>query len=105
MTVDRAHLRKTLVDGWPLGLTVQIRVGDLKELLDELDSAPNIERVSGMLKRLVEQSIHDVKAVESRARGLWADTWAEEAEALAQELGPEHAAKLRALVLRARGEL
>lgn len=105
MTVNRAHLRKTLVHGWPLGMTVQIRVGDLKELLDELDAAANIERVSGMLGRLVEQSVHDVKAVESRARALWADSWAGEAEALAQELGPAHAARLRALVMRAKGEL
>lgn len=105
MTADRIHLRKTLVDGWPLGMTVSIRVRDLKELLDELDAAHTVEQASRMLARLVEQSIHDVKAVESRARALWAETWAGEAEALAQELGPAHAARLRALVMRAKGEL
>lgn len=40
MTVDRAALRK-LVEGWKPGMTVEVRVEVLRELLDLVDSLEN----------------------------------------------------------------
>ena len=61
MTVDRAALRK-LVEGWKPGMTVEVRVSDLVELLDLLDfietrlvEIRNLARALVDLERMMEE--------------------------------------------------
>ena len=48
MTVDRTALRK-LVAGWKPGMTIEIKVGVLRALLDELDALRAMNRGRGIV--------------------------------------------------------
>lgn len=57
MSLDLAQLRRLLVDGWPLGMDVAIRVGTLKALLDELERLRALEREARNLAALSKQAL------------------------------------------------
>ena len=57
MTVDRAALRKS-VARWKPGMTVEVRVDELTELLDQLDSVETrLSEVQKLAAALVQLSI------------------------------------------------
>jgi len=64
MTVDRAAIRKRLVEGWRPRMSVQIEVRELKALLDELDEAHALlDRAKAALEKgaELERQVHQTR--------------------------------------------
>ena len=86
MSVDRAALRK-LVAQWKPGMTVEVRVSDLKELLDLLDFIDaRLEEVQKVAHALKEESAMDSETEASDSLGP-ADRALREALTRLQDVG------------------